>query len=299
MKEGLVCILLDVDNDDPIDLIEVEFGLKGFGVIVKLWQKIAKDHGYYTDFSEDVAMLFARKINVSNTLMSEILKAAFKRGIFDEGLYKKYSIITSKDRQEKFFVGARRWKKINLIKEYLLVSVDQIPQNAYIVSKNVDIFEENVYISETIKGNEMKGNEMNSNSKGKSALASSPSAAIIHKYEELISKNKKATATVIDGINEFLSKGMEEALVIRLIEYAREQEKPSWSYVKAAINGNLKDGILTLDAYNRHQAERAERSTNNKASERIVKRSKFNNYEDSNKKDYSKMQEEILKGFME
>lgn len=118
----------------------------------------------------------------------------------------------------------------------------------------------------------------------------------LYKYEQLIGL---VTPAVVEGIDFAVGEGMVPELIIRIIEYACEQGKRNWQYINACILGNLKENILTLDAYNRHQAERAERSTNNKASERIVKRSKFNNYEDSNKKDYSKMQEEILKGFME
>ena len=156
MKEGLDSILLDVNNSTALDLIQAEFGLTGFAVIVKLWQKIAGEHGYYGEFTEDVALLFTAKNNLGGNVVSEILDAAFKRGIFDKSLYDKYSILTSADRQEKFFVGARRWKKVKLIKEYLLVKVDEIPDNADILSLNVDISEENVYISKTTKPNQTK-----------------------------------------------------------------------------------------------------------------------------------------------
>mgnify|MGYP002771271198 CR=1 FL=1 len=285
MKEGLDSILLDVNNSTALDLIQAEFGLTGFAVIVKLWQKIAGEHGYYGEFTEDVALLFTAKNNLGGNVVSEILDAAFKRGIFDKNLYDKYSILTSADRQEKFFVGARRWKKVKLIKEYLLVKVDEIPDNADILSLNVDISEENVYISKTTKPNQTKGNEM----KPKERETASAAAACFAGYEKYIGT---ITPSVAEGIDFYLGKGMTPELIVRLIQYSCEQNKRSWQYINAVMLGNLKEKILTVDDYNRHQAERAEKG------KAAPKKSKFNNYTDTNKPDYSNFSEQILKDML-
>ena len=44
--------------------------------------------------------------------------------------------------------------------------------------------------------------------------------------------------------------------MIRLIEYACERGARNWKYIESSISGNLKDGIKTLDEYNRKEAER-------------------------------------------
>ena len=49
MAEGIPYFPLDVYVDDKIRLIEAEFGLKGFAVIVKLYQKIYGGFGYYCE----------------------------------------------------------------------------------------------------------------------------------------------------------------------------------------------------------------------------------------------------------
>ena len=43
MSNGITYFPLDVHMDDNIELIEAEFGLTGFAVIVKLYQKIYGD----------------------------------------------------------------------------------------------------------------------------------------------------------------------------------------------------------------------------------------------------------------
>ena len=45
IKEGLDYFDLSCQMDDKIKLIQAEFGLKGFAVVVKLYQKIYGGHG--------------------------------------------------------------------------------------------------------------------------------------------------------------------------------------------------------------------------------------------------------------
>ena len=75
---------------------------------------------------------------------------------------------------------------------------------------------------------------------------------------------------------------MEGSLIVRLIEYACEQGKRTWSYIKAAIRGNMDAGIKTLDAYNRAQADRIENAKKVERANKGGKKSKFDNYNDTN-----------------
>ena len=57
-KVGLDYFELDCLLNDKIRLIQAEFGLKGFAVIVKLYQKIYGGNGYYCEWNEDILLLF-------------------------------------------------------------------------------------------------------------------------------------------------------------------------------------------------------------------------------------------------
>jgi len=72
MKSGLEFFPLDVHMDDKVELIEAEFGLAGFAVIVKLYQKIY-GAGYYCEWSKEVALLFGKKIGLGVNAVSEIV----------------------------------------------------------------------------------------------------------------------------------------------------------------------------------------------------------------------------------
>ena len=180
-------------------------------------------------------------------------------------------------------------KKIDMNKP-VIVGVNPGPHA--IIMENVNIQGENVNISKQIRIDKNRIDEIRKDDRGSAAADK-----VIHKYEQMIGF---ITPAVMEGIDFVIGEGMETELVSRIIEYACEQGKRSWQYINAALLGNLKENILTLDAYNRHQAERTEcKAFQQKTPEKKAKRSKFNNYNDSNKKDYSKIQEDILKELLE
>lgn len=158
MKSGLEYFPLDVHMDDKIALIEAEFGLTGFAVIVKLYQKIYST-GYYCEWTNEVALLFGKKIGLGGNAVSEIVKAAIKRGIFDKDLFDKYHVLTSEGIQKRYFEAVSRRKKVEVEKAYLLLRNTQVFKNVYISGANADISEENAYANEQSKGKESKGKE--------------------------------------------------------------------------------------------------------------------------------------------
>ncbi len=123
-----------------------------------------------------------------------------------------------------------------------------------------------------------------------------PGDKVIRRYEQIIGL---ATPSVAEGIDFVIEKGMAPELVIRIIEYACEQGVRRWQYINKILIESLKENILSLEDYNRHQAERTERTAEKKTSERKPKKSKFNNYTDTNTHDYSNFQEKILKEMLE
>ncbi len=162
IKSGVDYFPLDTVLDTKFELIEAEFGLTGFAIVVKLFQKIYGEQGYYCEWTNEVALLFSHKCGGGN-VVSEIVSAAIKRGIFDKNMYDKYSILTSKGIQERYFEAVNRRVQVNVKKEYLLISDTILSENVNINSINVNINTENVDRNTQIKEKESKVNE----SKGK------------------------------------------------------------------------------------------------------------------------------------
>ena len=156
MKSGLDFFPLDVTLDTKFELIEAEFGLEGFAIVVKLFQMIYGQEGYYGEVNDEVVLLFSRRCGVGGNTVSEIISAAVRRGIFDKTLYEKYGILTSEGIQKRYFEAVKRREKVEVRKEYLLGNCYLNFKNVNISEKNVNISPENVNISEQSKESKVK-----------------------------------------------------------------------------------------------------------------------------------------------
>jgi len=155
LKVGLDYFELDCHMNEKIELIEAEYGLKGFAIIVKLYQGIYGGFGYYCEWTPDISLLWARRLGVSqggaiknldkakqsaslsgfpNNLINNVVSAAIRRDIFSAKLFQKYQILTSIGIQERYLNAVSRREKIELKKEYLLIDVPKNRANVAIYS---------------------------------------------------------------------------------------------------------------------------------------------------------------------
>ena len=161
MSGGIPFVPLDCQLDEKFQYIEAEFGLTGFAIVVKLFQRIYGGHGYYCEWNDRVALLFAHQIGAGVDVVRETVSAAIRERIFDEGMFKKYGILTSRGIQKRYSDVAKRRKTIFENPEYALLCCNQNSENADISSENVCNFEENVCNSSTSKVNELNGSKVN------------------------------------------------------------------------------------------------------------------------------------------
>lgn len=155
-KSGIDYFPLDVTLDAKFELIEAEFGLTGFGVVVHLLQEIYGKAGYYIEWTEEVALLFARKVGLGGNAVSEIVEASIRRGMFDQEKYDKYRVLTSKGIQKRYFEAVSRRKALEVDFNILLLDVAQILPNVNIQHGNVNILSKNADISKQSKVEESR-----------------------------------------------------------------------------------------------------------------------------------------------
>ncbi len=156
MKNGVNYFPLDVHLDNKFKLLEAEFGYKAFAVIIKLFQKIYGEEGYFCYWDSEVLLLFSHEIGLGCNCVSEIIEKAVVRGIFNKDLYKKYNILTSHGIQERYFTIVKRRKSVEVENKYLLIKGTQLYQDVYKIDKNVYKNDENVYQEEQRKEKESK-----------------------------------------------------------------------------------------------------------------------------------------------
>ena len=238
MNNGINYFPLNVHLDDKFELIEAEFGLKGFAIVVKLFQKIYGQQGYYCEWTEDVALLFGKNVGLGGDAVSEIVRAAIKRGIFDSELYDKYQILTSRGIQERYFEAVSRRKEVEVRKEYLLIKVDQIYKNVRILNENVNISSKNVNISEQKKVEESKAKEKKVEERELPRLP----VRIVKLYENNIAP---LTPITLQGLDDWLN-AMSEDVVEYAISEAVKNNKRNYKYIEAILRDHFNAGRTTL-----------------------------------------------------
>ncbi len=117
------------DQCDSLKIIENEFGLKGFAVVIKLWQKIfGSSEGYYINWNDRVGTLFAIEIGAGKGFVFEIVNRMIAEGLFDERLFKEYGILTADYIQRNWHdVKSRSYQ---LEEKFYLIECSQKGENA-------------------------------------------------------------------------------------------------------------------------------------------------------------------------
>lgn len=154
IKTGLDYFPLDVRNDDKLDLIEAEFGIIGFAIVIKLYRKIY-EICYFYEWGEDQLLLFKKMVNVDINLINDVINACFRRNIFNKKMFDNYKILTSTGIQKRFIqaVKSSRRSQVILEEKYLCKGI-----NDYINSINSELI---IVNSDTGTQSKVKNSKVN------------------------------------------------------------------------------------------------------------------------------------------
>lgn len=238
IKNGVDYFPLDVHLDEKFELIEAEFGLTGFAVVVKLLQRIYGQDGYYCEWNDEVALLFGKRIGLGGSAVSEIVSASIRRGLFDQTLYDRYQILTSAGIQKRYFEAVARRKVVNVEAAYLLVEVTQVPENVHINRVNVDINPENVCNNPQTKENKTKGKkirEKNDDNARDGGLMAYLTNNLTH-----------MSAGNMEELREMMADGMTDELVRYAVDIACGRNIRTWAYVRGILDRWICGEIHTL-----------------------------------------------------
>lgn len=160
LNHGINYFPLDVHSDDRYKLVEAEHGVIGFGIIIKLFQKIY-ENGYYYEWNKPSQLIFSRDCNIEIEKINLIINSALEWKLFDKMLFEKYNILTSSEILKQFLEITKRRKSVTIIKEYTEFEDHNLDVNIY--AKNVNILPLNDNIFEQRKEKETKEKERNIN----------------------------------------------------------------------------------------------------------------------------------------
>lgn len=137
---------VDIDQDDKVAIIEAQHGILGFSVVIKLLMKIYSE-GYYYDWTEKEQILFSKRVNVDINEVNVIINDCIKWGMFSEELFNEHKILTSKGIQTRYLEAVKRRSKVEMAKEFLLLSDEIVNAN-----KNISIVTINDDINQEVEG---------------------------------------------------------------------------------------------------------------------------------------------------
>ena len=125
-KTGLDYFPVDTDmcSDDKIYMLEVECGLEGYALFMKLLMKIY-DNGYYITWGENEAKIFAHKNSVGVNVINNLIKSCLDNNLFSETLFEEHGILTSAAIQKRYFKATSRRKEVKYNPDYMLVPVNE------------------------------------------------------------------------------------------------------------------------------------------------------------------------------
>ena len=100
-------------------------------------------------------LMYANKINKDLELVNQVLQTCFEENLFNETLYGKFNILTSKGIQNRYVEAVARRKEVEFITDYLLIECEDVNNKL----KNVNINYLNVDGSTQSKVNKSKVEE--------------------------------------------------------------------------------------------------------------------------------------------
>lgn len=230
-KIGMDSFLLDCRTNDNMAELEAMYGIKGFAIIVRLWQKIYSEKGYYCEWTERSPVLFLANwfgggSGVDENIIREVVNAAIKIGIFSKEMYDKYRILTSERIQSQYFEVAKRRTEIEVENDYLLLSAVKNWKNVKNVSRNG----ENVDRISTSKGKESKDNNINilcknGGTAGNDKSGDKTEAGKLFEYLWSLFPNKKGKAQVTEKTKARLLKIGREEMERAISRYSAELKR--------------------------------------------------------------------------
>ena len=239
-KVGLDYFELDCHMDEKIELIEAEYGLKGFAIVVKLYQSIFSGFGYYCEWYPDISVLWARRLGLSHggdygnvgsasdegslpgfpkNLINDVVAASIRRNIFSKDLFQRYGILTSSGIQKRYLSATSKREKVEMKKEYLLIS---IPKNRVnVVINSISSYRNSINDVRNSQSRVEKSREENKNT-----MCKADACAL---FEELwkLYPSKKGKWQVSDTAKMRLLKVGNDEMVRAIDRYKTELDKDS------------------------------------------------------------------------
>jgi hypothetical protein len=121
-KSGVDYFPLDVVSDDKLKLIQAQHKIVGFGIVIKLYQKIYASN-YWIKWDKKANIVFSDEVNVDINEVNAIINSCLEWDLFNKNIFDDYTVLTSRGIQKRFFEIVARRSKVSIVEEFLLIEV--------------------------------------------------------------------------------------------------------------------------------------------------------------------------------
>ena len=131
IKRGLDYFPLDVNLHGKIEYIQSMYGMLGVMVIISLWQRIY-ENSYYIEYGKRSAVTFSKDFTQLSRIdenkrhhweiFDEIVHQAVDDGLFCKEIFEKYGVLTSRRIQEIYLKSKEKSAMVEFDERYLLLS---------------------------------------------------------------------------------------------------------------------------------------------------------------------------------
>lgn len=119
VKQGLEYFTVDTDWERKMKLFQAKFKAEGVGVIIILWQWIYNE-GYFIHWDDETKLMFANNNHIEEEKLDSMIEFAIEKEIFNKKIFNKYSILTSRGIQKRYFNGCLKRTEVHFHKNLLL-----------------------------------------------------------------------------------------------------------------------------------------------------------------------------------
>jgi hypothetical protein len=136
----------------------------GLSVLITIWQLIYQNKGYYINNNSDLNLMIKKRISLDTEIIKDCINTSLSRNIFDSGMQKRHSILTSRAIQKRFFTAAEKKKQVLYNPKFMLIDVSGFHNLIKTEINGVNVSENatnvNVEVKEDVKVDiEVKGKE--------------------------------------------------------------------------------------------------------------------------------------------
>lgn len=311
-KSGLDYFPLDVDifEDEKIEAIAGEFGIKGELAVIKLLCAVYKK-GYFIVWNDlTKATLLKRLPGVSKELLDQIVARLVAWEFFNEDLFNSAKVLTSENIQATFFEATKRRKTPKPTK--YIVNVNNNSQSETV---NVDINtqskvkESKVNKSKVNKKERAKENSVSLSSNESDFLDNPLGSKKLKELSKYFSENVIPVTPVNLTDLEYDLKDFNGDLDLlkEAVNICARENKRSYSYFAGILKRWRANGIKTYADYLEHEKARTEQQAvnnqpNNKRAVRVEKLPNWDGMQedvplsDEEQADLERQMQEILGG---